>query len=183
MSSSKDPNKRDYMLESSLGLLKEDSARCSNETNAILQYHVRFASLMAQRIDNASKSQNNLNYDDLETTRLANDISNSADLLSTYVTEMNNNIKHFVYILEEVQFTMKNEPSLAEQVLGWLKYLFKALATVLATVCPPISAFHLRSAEPKVQKLAPAVSALGRAVATFCTADPGVFLEHIILSL
>jgi primosomal protein N'' len=116
---------------------------CSNAANKILQRHVRFASLMAQRIDDASKSQYNLKYDYSETTRLANDISEASRSLSIYVTDMKDNLDKFVSVLEEVQVTVKKEPSLAERILGWLKYLFKAIARILATVCPPISALLL----------------------------------------
>ncbi|KAF8497559.1 hypothetical protein F5888DRAFT_297945 [Russula emetica] len=171
MSNSKKPDERERLLRFYTGLLKENAGRCSNETNAILQCHVRFASLMAQRIDDASVSQYNLKYDDSETTRLAKDISEAADSLSTYVAKMKENLNSFVSVLEEIQVTVKKEPSLAEQILGWLKYLFKAIARILATVCPPISALLPHSAEPKVQKLAPAVSALGKAAGEFCTAD------------
>jgi hypothetical protein len=138
---------------------------------------------MVRRIDDASKSQCNLKYDDSETTRLANDISEAADSLSIYVTKMKDDLKSFVSVLEEVQVAVKKEPSLVEKILGWLKYLFKAIARILATVCPPISALLLHSAEPKVQKSAYAVSTLGEAAATFCAADPGAFLGHIILPL
>jgi len=183
MSSSKNPDEREHLLRFYLGLLKEDSARCSNETNAILQYHVRFASLMAQRIDDASKSENNLKCDDSETTRLANVISEASLSLSINVAKMKDSLVSFVSILEELQVTVKREPSLAEQILGWLKYLFKAIAGILATVCPLISTLLLHSAYPKLRKSAFVVSTLGEAAATFCTADPGAFLEHIILSL
>jgi hypothetical protein len=181
MTGSKKPDEREESLRSCLGRLKEHAGLCSNATNEILQYHVQFADLMAQRIDDASESQNNLRYDDEETTRLANDISASADELSTYVTKMIDNLNSFVSILEDVQVTAKEEPSLAEKILGWLKYLFKVIARILATVCPLISALLLQSTELKVQKTAVAVSTLGEAAATFCTADPGAFLEHIVL--
>jgi hypothetical protein len=96
---------------------------------------------------------------------------------------MNDNLNTFVSVLEEVQVTVKEEPSLAEKILGWLKYLFKAIARILATVCPLISALLLQSTEPKAQKSVFAVSTLGEAAATFCTADPGAFLEHITVPL
>jgi hypothetical protein len=104
--------------------LKEDAGKCSNTaaTNKILQCHVRFASLMAQRIDDASESQYNSRYDDSETTRIANDISEASRSLSINVTDMMNNLDSFVSVLEEVQVTVKKEPSLVERILGWLKY-------------------------------------------------------------
>jgi hypothetical protein len=140
---------------------------------------------MAQRtrIDDASESQYTLKYDYSETTRLANDISGASRSLSINVRKMNDNLNSFVSVLEDVQVTAKEEPSLAEKILGWLKYLFKAIARILATVCPLISALLLQSTEPKAQKSAFAVSTLGEAAVTFCTADPGAFLEHIILPL
>ncbi|KAF8497558.1 hypothetical protein F5888DRAFT_297648 [Russula emetica] len=171
-SGSEKPDERERLLRFHLGLLKEDAGWCSNATNVILQYHVRFASLMAQRIEDASNSQYNFTYDDSETTRLANDIREAADSLSIYVTEMKSDLDSFVSFLEEVQVTMEMEPSLAEKILGWLKYLFKAIARILASVCPPISALLLHSAEPKVQKSAFFVSTLGEAAATFFTVDP-----------
>jgi len=154
-----------------LGLLKEDAGRCSIATNAILQGHVRFASLMAQRVDDASRSQYNLKYDYSETTRLANDISEASRSLSIHVTKMKDNLDKFVAALEKVQVTMKKERSLVERIMGWLKSLFRAIARIFAKYCPPVSAV-----------LHSAVSTLGKAAATFCAADSGVFLEHIILS-
>ena len=65
---------------------------CSDTTNEILQRHVLFASLMAQRIDDASKSQYNLKYDGPETTKLAKDISKASRSLSTNVTQMTNDL-------------------------------------------------------------------------------------------
>jgi len=76
---------------------------------------------MAQRIDNASRSQYNLNYDDSETTRLANDISEVSGSLSIHVTNMRDNFNSFVSYLGVVQVMVKKELSLAEQILGWLR--------------------------------------------------------------
>jgi hypothetical protein len=132
---------------------------------------------MAQRIADSSKSQYNLKYDDSETTRLANDIKEASHLLSINVTNMMHNLDSFVSVLEEVQVAVKKEPLLAERTLGWLKSLFKAIASIIATVCPPVPAL-LPSAEPKRQI---PVSTLAEGAATFCTADPGAFLEHIII--
>jgi hypothetical protein len=136
---------------------------------------------MAQRIDDASKSQYSLKYDDSETTRLANDISEASRSLSIHVTKMKDNLNKFVSVLEKVQVTVKKEPSLVERILGWLKSLFKVIARIIATFCTPISVFLLHSAEPKLQKTAIAVSTLGKAAASFCAADSGAFLAHIIL--
>ena len=183
MNSSEKPDERERQLRFNLGLLREDAGRCSNMTNKILQYHVRFASLMAQRIDDASESQCDVRYDDSETTSLANDIGEVSRLLSINITDMMRNLDSFVTVLEEAQVAVKKEPSWAERILGWLKYLFQAITRILATVCPPISALLHRSAEPKVQMSAFALSTLGQAAAIFCTVDPGAFIEHIILPL
>jgi hypothetical protein len=174
MTGSKKPDERERSLRSCLGRLKEleNAGLCKNATNEMAQ---------RTRIDDASKSQYNLEYDYSETTRLANDISEASRSLSINVRKMNENLNSFVSVLEDVQVTAKEEPSLAEKILGWLKYLFKVIARILATVCPLISALLLQSTELKVQKTAVAVSTLGEAAATFCTADPGAFLEHIVL--
>lgn len=175
MCNSKKPDERERLLRFYLGCLKEDAGWCSNATNEILKCHVRFASLMAQRIDDASKSQYNLKYDDSETARLANDISTASRSLSIYVTKMQDNLGKFVSALEKVQVTVKKERSLAERILEWLKSLFKTIARIFATFCSPISSLLLHSAEPKVQKSAHDVSTLRKAAATFSTADSGAF--------
>jgi hypothetical protein len=61
-----------------------------------------------------------------------------------------------------------------------LKYLFKAITRILATVCPPISALLFHSDDPKVQQSAIVVSTLGQAAAIFCVVDSSAFLEHIV---
>jgi methyl-accepting chemotaxis protein len=175
-------DRREQQLRSYIGHLKENTLLCSNTTNEILRYHVQFASLMAQCIDDASKSQYNLKYGDLETTELAKKINKASDSLAINVTEMKDNLDLFVSALEEVQSAVKNEQSLAEQILRWLKSLFKAISSILATVCPPISDLH-PSAEPKRQNSEFLVTTLREAAIKFCTADPGAFLEHIILPL
>jgi len=161
---------REQLLRLYLELLKDNAGRCSNTTNEILQCHVRFASLMAQRIDDASKSQSNLKYDDRETTRLAKSINKKSRSLSVYVTNMMDNLATFVSHLEKAQVAVKKQ-SWAEWIMGWLKSLFRAIARIFATYCPPVSAFLLHSAGPKAQTSAFAVSTLGKAAATFC-AEP-----------
>jgi hypothetical protein len=183
MSSSTRPDEQERPRRHYLGLLEKHARLCAIEANEIVQRHVRFASLMAQRIDNASESQNNMRYNDSETTELAKDINEAAESLSIYVARMKDNLNSFVCILEDVQITVKKEPSLAERIRRWLKSLLKAIARILATVCPPISAILPHSADPKVKKLAPAFSSLGEAAREFCKAIPGAFLEHIILPL
>lgn len=134
--SSKKPDGQEQELRLYIVLLKENARRFSNATNKILRYHVQFASLMAQRIDDVPKSQYNLIYDNSETTRIANYIREASDSLSTYVTQIKENLKLFVSVLEEVHVTMKKEPSWAEWILGWLKYLFKSIAMIFATIYP-----------------------------------------------
>ncbi|KAF8497561.1 hypothetical protein F5888DRAFT_297765 [Russula emetica] len=181
MSNSKKPDKRERQLRLYLGPLKEHAGLCSNATNAILQCHVRFASLMAQRIDDVSKSHYNLKFHDSETKRLANDISEASRSLSINVTKMKHDLNSFVSVLEEVQVTVKKQRSLVKRILGWLKSVLKAIARIFATFGPPISAVLLCSPEPSLQMLAFAVSALGKAATILCAADSGAFLEHIIL--
>ena len=136
---------------------------------------------MAQQIDDASKSQYNLKYDVSETTRIANDISKFSRSLSVNVSRMKDNLKSLVSTLEEVQVAVK-ERSLAEKLLGWLKYLLKEIVSIVAAVCSPISAVVFR-VEPNPQYLTSTVSTLGKAAAEFCRVDPGAFTEHTILPM
>jgi len=168
-SSSKKPDDREQELRFYLRLLREDAGWCSNATNEILKVHVQFASLMAQRIDDASESQYRLKYEE-KTMSLANDISEASRSLSIYVTKMKDNLNSLVSTLERIQVTVKEERSLVERILGWLESLFKAIARILVIFCPPISAHLFHSAEPKVQKAAFVVSTLGVAATTFCAA-------------
>ena len=86
---------------------------CSKEINEILEYHVQFASLMADRFDDASKSQHNLKYDGpLAEMTLAERIRETAGSLSTNVIEMTLEIESFVVTLEKEQVTMQKEKSL-----------------------------------------------------------------------
>jgi hypothetical protein len=160
---------------------------CSKKTDDILQYHVQFASLMAQRIDDASKSHNNLKYDGPETMKLANDIAEASSWLSIYVTEMTHDLDSFVSALEEIQAKVKvtKERSLAERILRWLKSLFKAIAVVIATISPMISNTLCTFPLPVTLGCAVAVTALGKAASLFCEKDPdpGALLENIVLPL
>jgi hypothetical protein len=175
--SSKEPDKREQELRFHLEYLKEDAEWCSNAINKILQLNVRFASLMAQRIDNASKSPYNLKYDDSETTRITNDIREVSHSLSINVTDMAYDLESLMSALEDVQVAVK-ERSLAGKLREWLKYLLKVIAGIVAAVCSPIS-----RVEPEPQYLTFAVSSLGKAVAEVCRVDPGAFSEYIILPL
>ena len=100
---------------------------CSNTTNEILKYHYQFASLMAQRIDDASRFQYDLKDDDLEMTRLAKNIRMASSYLSTIVESQKYELQEFVSILrkEKVQVTVPMEVSLA-----------KRIATIFATSSP-----------------------------------------------
>ncbi|KAF8497557.1 hypothetical protein F5888DRAFT_297640 [Russula emetica] len=190
-SSSEKPDERERLLRFYLGLLKKDAGRCSNETNEILQRHVRFASLMAQRIDDASVSQYNLKYDDSETTRLADDISEAADSLSTDVTKMMDNLNSFVSVLERVQVTVKKEPSPPETMgpsppentdpsrlqkfLRWVKNMLQVIARFLAKLAAKVCSLIARlrpSSEGPGLKNQDNFSILEEGAATFCKADP-----------
>ncbi|KAI0273901.1 hypothetical protein BGY98DRAFT_109186 [Russula aff. rugulosa BPL654] len=169
LDNSKEPDEREQELRFHLGRLKEDARWCSNAINKILQLHVRFASLMAQRIDNASKSQCNLKYDDSETTRIANDIREASRSLSKNVTDMAYDLNLFMSALEEVQVPVK-ERSLADKLREWLKYFLRVIVSIVTAVCSPISTHLSRIGSP--QYLTSAVSTLGKTVAEFCRVDP-----------
>jgi len=168
---SKKPDERELPLRFYLLRLKKHAGLCSNAANEILQRHVRFASLMAQWIDDASKSQYDLKYDYSETTRLANDISEASRSLSIYVTDMTYDLDSFVSALKKVQVAVEKEPSWTEWFLGWLKYLLKAIVKIVAIISTPISEALHRHSNPNVRRYALAVTALGHAAAIFCTMD------------
>ena len=129
--------------------------------------------------DDASKSQHNFKYDVSETTKIANNIREASCSLSTNVTNMTFDLESFVSVLQEVQVAVK-ERSLADKLLGWLRYLLKAIVSIVAAVCSPIATL-LSRVEPKPQYLTSAVSTLRKAAAEFCRVDPGAFSEHITL--
>lgn len=179
--SSKKQDSQEKLLKFSLGLLREDAGWCSRATNAILQCHVRFAFLMAGRIDSASKSWiKGLKYDESETTRLANDINRASLDLSLYVTRMKENLSSFVFTLENIEVSARKERhTLAGWILGWLKPLFKALTRIFVSLGSFISPF-LHSVLPGVCGVVPADSTLGKGAVAFCGAASGAFLEHTI---
>jgi hypothetical protein len=182
-SKTKNQDERERLLRLYLWHLKDDARRCSIGTDAILKCHVRFAYLMAKRIDDAVGSQYNLKCGDYsEMIGLANEISAAADSLSKHVTKMRDNLKSFVSVLEGIQVTVKKKPtSLIKRILGWLKSLFSVITKVLAAVCPLISLL----VQPVNPAAALIVSALGEAAAILCVimVDLGAFFEHIILPL
>lgn len=147
----------------------------------LLQCHVRFAYLMAQRIDDASKSRfKGLKYDGSETTKLASDINQASRSLSLLVTRMKDNLSSFVSVLEEIEVSAKKERTLTGRILGWLKSLFKALARIFVTLGPLLSPL-LHPVAPGVCGTGPTASTLWRAAAAFCGPASGAFLEHAIL--
>ena len=169
-----DSNKRDERektLRLYLGRLKERAGLCSKETDEILQYQVRFASLMAQRIDDASRSQGNLICDSPEAKELAEDINKASGLLSTNVERMTYELCSFVSVLEKMQ---GKELSLLERILLWLESMFNAIAAIFATIAS-ISDIVSHCPDPKVRGCALALTALGQAASVLC----GAFLEHI----
>jgi hypothetical protein len=160
-------------LRRHLGLLREDAGWCSRATNAILLCHAQFAYLMARRIDGASKSWlKGLKYGS-DTTRVANDISKASRSLSQHVAQMQDNLGSFVSALENMEVRKKKPSTTAQRILGWLKYLFNALAGIFA-LGSFISPF-LHSAGPGVGMIAPAASTLWRAAAAFCGEASGAF--------
>ena len=129
------PNKREQLLGFYLGLLKEGACECSKSTNAILQCHVQFANLMAQRMDEASKSQlRALNRDELGTTTLADDINKTSQELLLYVTRMKDNLSTFVSNLEKIEITVGKGQTftVAEWIWGWIKSFLIVIAWTFA---------------------------------------------------
>ncbi|KAI0301246.1 hypothetical protein BC826DRAFT_966269 [Russula brevipes] len=127
-----DGREREQLLRHHLGLLREDAGWCSRATDAILLCHAQFAYLMARRIDGASKSWlKGLKYGS-DTTRLANDIGKASRSLSQHVAQMQHNLGSFVSALENVEVRRKKTSTTARRILGWLKYLFNALAGIFA---------------------------------------------------
>ena len=126
---------------------------------------------MAERFDDASKSQYGLkDDDDLETTRLAKDIRNTSRSLLTFVERMTYDLRSFVSILqkEKVQVTVQQEQSLAKQIL-----------TIFATLSSSTSDTARHHLDPKIQGSMLANTALGQAASEFCRMNSGAFLEHI----
>ncbi|KAH9159502.1 hypothetical protein EDB89DRAFT_2083628 [Lactarius sanguifluus] len=151
------------VLRHHLTLLREDVGHCSRVTDAILLCHAQFAYLMAQRIDDASRSRRKgLKYDQ-DTTRLANDINQASRLLSQHVAHMQGNLKSFVSALEKMEVQKKTT---ARRILRWLKYLFNALASIFAL--GSIMSIFLDPVAPGVSLIAPAASTLSKTVAAFC---------------
>jgi hypothetical protein len=135
---------------------------------------------MAQRIDDASKSRDNLICDSPEARKLAKDISNASGLLSTNVDRMTFELDSFVSVLKKMQVTVARERSLVERILRWLKSMFKAIATIFATLTPSISDIVRHHPDPKLRGCALSNTALGQAASLFCGVNSGAFLEHII---
>jgi hypothetical protein len=157
---------RERVLRHHLTLLREDVGWCSRATDRILLYHAQFAYLMAQRIDDASRSWlKGLKYGQ-DTTRLANGINKASCALSQHVTQMQVNLKSFVSALEKMK--VQKESSKAKRIFGWLKHLFNGLANIFAHgsfVLP-----FLDSVAPGVSLIASGASVLCRAAAFFCGA-------------
>ena len=153
---------------------------CSKEAAEVLQCHVKFASLMAQRIDDASKSQDNVICESPEARELAKGIYKASGFLSTNVDRMTFELDSFVSALTKMQVAVERERSIVERILRWLKTMFKAIATIFAKLTPPISAIIRHHPDPKVQGCSLADTALRQAASVFSTVDSGAFLERII---
>ncbi|KAI0269545.1 hypothetical protein BGY98DRAFT_1190299 [Russula aff. rugulosa BPL654] len=160
---SKKKDKREKLLRFYLERLKKQATLCSNETDKILEYHVKFASLMAQRIDDASKSQCNVNPGP-EAMKLTEGINDASSSLSTNVAQMTYDLDSFVSALENAQVTV------AERILRWLKSLFKAIAAIFTTLTLSGSS-TVHHPDPKVRGRASAETALGQATSDLCRAE------------
>jgi hypothetical protein len=136
---------------------------------------------MAQRIDDASKSRNNLKYGGPETTNLVKEINKASRSLAANVTQMTNDLNSFVSVLEKAQVAVEKERSLVDRILRWLKSLFKAIAEIIATYAPIISESLRYHPDPLIRGCALAVTALGQAASSFCAMDSGAFLKYVIL--
>ncbi|KAH9017200.1 hypothetical protein EDB84DRAFT_1581806 [Lactarius hengduanensis] len=149
------------VLRHHLTLLREDVGHCSRATDAILLCHAQFAYLMAQRIDDASRSWlKGRKYGQ----DFSNDINKASRVLFQHVAHMQGNLKLFISALEKMEVQKKS--STARQILGWLKYLFNALASIFA-LRSFVSPF-LHSVAPGLSLIAPAASTLWKAAAAFC---------------
>jgi hypothetical protein len=159
--------------------LKEWAGLCSKEINEILQFHVQFASMMAERFDDASKSPHDSKYEGpLAETTLAERIRETTGFLSTNVKEMTLEIESFVVTLEKEQVTMQKEKSLVKRILRLLKSLFKAIATIFTTLSASVSDTDRHHPDPKIRENRLANTTLGQAAFEFGRADSGTFLEH-----
>jgi hypothetical protein len=128
---------------------------------------------MASQIDGASKSgQNGLESDTDVARRIADLIATASDSLSQNVAKMKADLESFVSYLDNMQ--VKQEKSLLRKILGWLKYLFNALAAIFAlgSCIAPL----LRPVAPGLDLIAPAASALSLAAAELCKATIGTSL-------
>ena len=164
-------DERERMLRHHLTLLREDVSWCSRATDEILLCHVEFANLTAQRIEDASGSWLIELSRSQDTTRLANKINKASSELSEQVTKMQGNLKSFVIALEK----MKGQ-STARWVLGWLKYLLKAIASIFE-----LGSFlytFLHTVAPGVGKTAPIATTLWNAASAFRGASSGMFLSE-----
>jgi hypothetical protein len=154
--------------------LKNEAELCSNKTNEILDFHVQFASLMAQQIDDASKSQYYyLEYNnDGQLVELAKKIRHAIHPLSINVERMTHELGSFVPVLEKEQVTVQKEQSVAKQI-----------TTIFATSFPSISGTDRHHPDPATRGSRLADTALGQAASELFKANSGAFLEHIILPL
>ena len=146
--------------------------------NEILQHHDQFASLMARRIghaclmaqwfDDASISRYYLQDDDLETTRLAQNIRRASASLAVIVEQIKYELRAFVFVLRK-EVTVP---------------LAKRVATSFATLSPSVSGTLHHHPYPKkpwmsCDSCAPgsrlAETALERAASEFCRVASGAF--------
>jgi hypothetical protein len=170
----KKPDEREKSLRSYLDQLKEDAGQCSKATNTILKCHTQFANLMAQRMDDMSKSRTKvLNFDDSETTRLTNDISEASRVLSRLVSNMKDNLHSFVSALEKIELTARKKKR--KWILTLLKSLFDFLARIIVALGPVV----INAVAPGLSGFVP-VDSLWTVVSTTFGEASGAFLEHTI---
>jgi hypothetical protein len=112
--------------------LKRLARECSEETDEILQYHVRFAPLMAQRIGDASKAQYTVNTGP-EATELAKDINEASRTFSEIVGRMTRELRSLVYTLENIQVKVEKKKEKKQRS----KLLSNAISVILGGSTPP----------------------------------------------
>ena len=135
---------------------------------------------MAQRIDDASESQYTVDAGP-EVTNLSKDISKASRFLLTNVNKMALELGSFVRFLGNFQVKAEKKPSLAERILRWLEFLFKAIAKIFTALTPSMCGTVRHHSDPNVRGGVLAVTALRHAASEFQVLDLGASLENIIL--
>ena len=157
---------------------------CATETNDILQNHVRFANLMAQQINDASKPQNDSRYDRTmaEMARIAEETRAASSNLSANISRMNDELGTFVETLEGINIKTKKKESMPRKILRWLSFLVTAIQAIFA---PPSTTLVSLVFNPdlNIRGCLLALTPLGQAAQVFCKMGSGAALEHVALPL